>query len=557
MSIIDSFDFVGEDLRKRKFLLPERIVQVNGEVKDVEKLLDKKPLQIGLGEPSVTEFVNSGNGEKASVILDFGREIHGGIRLLVGINKGEEKYPQIKITFGESLSEVCSEVGADTSTNDHSPRQFTVPLPLLSDTTWGETGFRFVKIEVLTDNIIFKLKSALAVFIYRDYEYLGDFKCDDEEINKIYDVAAYTVHLCLQNMVWDGIKRDRLVWIGDMMIETQAVRDLFGHIDLVEESLEYVRDQTPLPGWMNNMASYSLWWVLILHDWYKATGNIEFLRRQTDYLNGLMRQLCDNVKPDGETTLPGYFLDWPTNGNPKSVAAVRSLMKMTFIAGIELCDILGLVEAAELSKVALDNLAKRTLDGGDIKQVVAVQSLADDTDSALAADIIEKDGIKGFSTFMGYHLTAALAKADRHGSALKLMKEYYSEMLKKGATTFFEDYASEWSDNSSAVATLPKDGEKDLHADFGAFCYLGLRHSFCHGWAGGPVPYLTEHVLGVSVLEPGCKSLSIKPHLDGLKWVKGKFPTPYGIVSIEHKLNSDGKVETTVDAPKEVKVIVG
>ncbi len=556
MSIIDSFDFVGEDTRKRKFLLPKRIVQVSGEVNGVEKLLDKKPLQIGLGEPSVTEFVNSGNGEKASVILDFGREIHGGIRLLVGINKGEEKYPQIKLTFGESLSEVCSEVGADTSTNDHSARQFTVPLPLLSDTTWGETGFRFVKIEVLTDNIIFKLKSALAVFVYRDYEYLGDFKCDDEEINKIYDVAAYTVHLCLQNMVWDGIKRDRLVWIGDMMIETMAVRDLFGRIDLVEESLEYVRDQTPLPGWMNNMASYSLWWILILHDWYKATGNIEFLRRQKDYLDGLMRQLCDNVKPDGETALPGYFLDWPTNGNPKSMAAVRSLMKMTFIAGIELCDILGLTEAAELSKIALENLAKRTLDGGDIKQVVAVQSLADDMDSSLAADIIEKDGIKGFSTFMGYHLTAALAKAERHGSALKLMKEYYSEMLKKGATTFFEDYSSEWSAHSSTVATLPKDGEKDLHADFGAFCYLGLRHSFCHGWAGGPVPYLTEHVLGVSVLEAGCKTLSIKPHLDGLKWVKGKFPTPYGIVSIEHKLNLHGKVETSVNAPKEVKIVL-
>lgn len=44
---------------------------------------------------------------------------------------------------------------------------------------------------------------------------------------------------------------------------------------------------------------------------------------------------------------------------------------------------------------------------------------------------------------------------------------------------------------------------KDLHADFGAYCYKGLRHSLSHGWSCGPAHFLSERVLGVSFPEPG------------------------------------------------------
>ena len=555
MSFINTLDFVGEDTRKRKFLLPKAVVKTSGTVNDPDNLLIKKPLQIGLSEPCVTELVST-ETETASIVLDFGCEMHGGIRLLVANFPKDVPYPEVRITFGESLSEVESVVGQDTSTNDHSTRQFTVPIPCYSDTEWGQTGFRFVKIELMSKNAKIRLKAALAVFVYHDLEYKGDFECDDPEVNKIFDTAAYSVHLCMQHMVWDGIKRDRLVWIGDMMIETMTVRDLFGRVELVEKSLDFVRDQTPLPKWMNTFPTYSMWWVLILHDWFKATGNIEYLNKQKDYLNGLVKQFCDNVTDEGKMTFPFYFLDWPTRDNPKTPASIKGLLKMTLNAGIELLNKLNLPETVQLAEKCIDRLNSYPMDGGDIKQIVAVQSLAGDIDPDAAADIIENGGINGFSTFMGYHLLAALAKADRYESALKLMKSYYGEMLKKGATTFFEDYDCEWSENSSTISTEPQDGQRDIHGDFGNYCYKGFRHSFCHGWSAGPVPYLFEHVLGISIEDEGCKTLRIKPHLSGLKWAKGKFPTPFGVVSltVEHINGSD--VVTDIDMPECVKIIL-
>ena len=165
-------------------------------------------------------------------------------------------------------------------------------------------------------------------------------------------------------------------------------------------------------------------------------------------------------------------------------------------------------------------------DSGEIKQIAAVMALAGDMDADTAADIIENNGIKDFSTFMGYHLLAALGTAGRYGSAITLMKQYYGQLFKKGATSFWEDYDSSWSDGSGDITHEPTPDEKDIHGDFGAYCYQGFRHSFCHGWAAGPVPYLTEYVLGISITEPGCRTLKITPHLDGLTWAKGTFPSP-------------------------------
>ena len=42
-------------------------------------------------------------------------------------------------------------------------------------------------------------------------EYRGSFKCNDEELNRIWEVGAYTMHLTTREFFIDGIKRDRWV----------------------------------------------------------------------------------------------------------------------------------------------------------------------------------------------------------------------------------------------------------------------------------------------------------------------------------------------------------
>ena len=123
-----------------------------------------------------------------------------------------------------------------------------------------------------------------------------------------------------------------------------------------------------------------------------------------------------------------------------------------------------------------------------------------------------------------------------------------------GETTFWEDFDLGWVDDSATSDEIVPEGKKDIHGDFGAYCYLGFRHSLCHGWASGPTPWMMHHILGITLEESGYKEISINPHLGKLDWAKGSYPTPYGIISISLTKDKEGKTIVDVDAPKEIKI---
>ena len=118
-------------------------------------------------------------------------------------------------------------------------------------------------------------------------------------------------------------------------------------------------------------------------------------------------------------------------------------------------------------------------------------------------------------------------------------------------------FHTDWlKEDVAPITELVPAGKKDIHGDFGAYCYQGFRHSLCHGWASGPTAWLSQHVLGVEIVEPGYKVVRINPNLGNLEWVEGAVPTPYGDIKISHRKDADGKVVSKVDAPSGVTVIM-
>ena len=149
----------------------------------------------------------------------------------------------------------------------------------------------------------------------------------------------------------------------------------------------------------------------------------------------------------------------------------------------------------------------------------------------------------------------AQAAAQDYAGALDMLRAYWGGMLRLGATTFWEDFDLRWMENAAPIDRLPRAGEIDVHATYGKHCYRGFRHSLCHGWASGPTAWLTRFVLGVEILEPGCKKIRVCPHLDGLDWAKGSYPTPFGVIKLEHKRLPDGSIRTAVQAPPEIELV--
>ena len=540
---------------KREYITATKIVAEEN-VENSKTVLKDAPRQV-MAVSSVSDVDCIIIKKGGYIVLDFGRELQGGIVVSVlGASLGDAggaKGVPLHITFGESVMEALSTIGYKNAVNDHSVRDFTVDTTVLSTQHFGNTGFRFVRLEALECDINFSCIQAFCEM--DDLPYIGEFECDDERLNEIWRVGAYTMNLNMQEYIWDGIKRDRLVWAGDINPEIHTIASVFGNVDIVNRSLDLLRDFTPPDKWMNTIVSYTMWWIINHRDWYMYTGNLEYLSQQKDYLfkvaENIMNLLDENN--EYEPSIHSY-IDWSAKDKPQEWAGLRAVTVMSLEAAADIANALGEKALAEKYIARKNQIAHYKLEDYEkIKQITAICSLAGLVDLDYGADIIEKDGANGFSTFMGYYAIQVLAKTDRMDKALDIIRQYWGGMLDMGATTFWEDFDIEWTKNASPITEVVPEGKKDIHGDFGKYCYTQFRHSLCHGWASGPTAFMSQYVLGIFPAEPGFKKVKISPQLGNLKWAKGKFPTPYGVISVEHKVGDNGVV-TEFDLPSEIEI---
>jgi hypothetical protein len=542
---------------KEFYVSPTRILWTSDHgVQNAASLLRPRPGQAVLSEPQPPCVLTSvTNANTAGVLLDFGRELQGHVEIFTPMLPG--KTPRrVRVRFGESASEAMAELGEKGAQNDHALRDQIVKLPWLGKIRVGPSGFRFVRVDAEPGPFV-AISQVRAVHQMRDLTQTGSFRCDDERLNRIWQVGAYTVQLNMQDYLWDGIKRDRLVWIGDMHPEVSTINAVFGFNEVVPRSLDLTRDLTPPSEWMNGISSYSMWWVLIHEQWWLHYGERDYLEKQKPYLQVLLKKLAGLIGDDGRERIDGMrFLDWPSSPNQQGVTAgLQALLVMTLESGDRLMTQLGDKDTARLCALAAARGRKVVPDVNGSKSGAALLVLANMKDAKQTAnEVLKAGGAKDISTFYGFYVLKALAKAGETDAALDIIRTYWGAMLDRGATTFWEDFNLEWLEGSSRIDELVPSGKKDLHGDYGAYCYEGFRHSLCHGWASGPTAWLSQYVLGVQPLAPGCKRVLVAPQLGNLKWVEGTYPTPLGPIKLRHERQPDGSVHSKIEAPPGVEI---
>ncbi|MCW1925724.1 hypothetical protein OKA05_24415 [Luteolibacter arcticus] len=520
-------------------------------VENPDNLFQPKSGQAMLTEVAPPLVLNPGAG----IVIDFGAEISGSVELFTTMTQGKDM-PSVRVRFGESFTESMAELGARGAQNDHALRDQTVKLPWLGKTSIGPSAFRFVRLDNVDPKIPLLLGEIHAILTLRDIPYLGSFRCSDERLNRIWQTAAYTVHLNMQEYLWDGIKRDRLVWLGDMHPEVSVINAVFGANEVVPKSLDLIRDRTPVTEWMNGISSYSMWWVLIHEEWHRHHGDLAYLKQQQDYLDQLLRRLTTYVDADGRETLDGMrFLDWPTFENKTAVhEGLQAMMVLTMDSGARIMSLLGDAESAALCSETAARLRKHQPEASGRKSPAALLALAGLLDAnQVAEQTLKRNGPADLSTFYGFYVLNALAKSGDIDTAIDFISKYWGGMLDHGATTFWEDFDLAWTENAGRIDGPVPAGKKDLHGDFGAHCYLGFRHSLCHGWAGGPAAWLSRQVLGIEPASPGFSEVHIRPQLGPLAWAEGTYPTPKGVIRVRHERKEDGSIESKIDLPPGVR----
>lgn len=547
-------DCYDTDPRVRRYCVPVRVLKTYCSVSGSENLLIQRPSQIPLATPADWKpCILKGKG--AAVLVDFGCEYHGSARIYVQYVNAPAGRADLRIRFGESATEAVTPVGKKGSTNDHANRDMVMNVGSWSANETNATGYRFLYVELL-DEAEIGLYMLQGVVIQRDMPQRGSFRCNDSVINDIYDTSAYTAFLCSQEYLWDGIKRDRLIWCGDMYPSALTLSAVFGDTPVLRESMDMQKRITPSDQWMNGMSAYTLWWILSHEQIYTISGDLDYLKQQAQYIAEVTKNAASYLDEDGSEHLPGAFLDWPNNENKPAVhAGQQALVKRAMEAAARILDICGRPEDAAFCSAQAKKAAGAKVDPNGSKQAAALMSLWGLADPAVIdREVLTPGGAHGYSTFLGYGTLAAKSLAGNTSGALDDMKAYWGRMLELGATTFWEDFNLDWAENACRIDELVPEGANDIHADHGAYCYTGLRHSFCHAWASGPAPYLAEYVLGIRPVEPGCTRCIVKPDLGTLNWAEGSYPTPRGEIRVRAERQKDGSIRTTAEAPEGIEL---
>ncbi|MGH7237784.1 MAG: amylo-alpha-1,6-glucosidase, partial [Candidatus Saccharimonadales bacterium] len=235
-----------------------------------------------------------------SLFVDFGKETFGYLKLQGLTGKG-----LISVYYGESPDEAKDTARCELTD------EVTIPSRHPADYTFkGSRAFRYVTIHC-GDNV--SINNVSMLYEYSPVKQRGSFSCSDPEINKIWNVAAYTLHLNTSEFFIDGIKRDRWVWSGDAYQSYLMNYYLFFDSPEVTHTLMALRGKDPVTSHINTIMDYSFYWFLGINDYYQYTGDKTFIRQVYPRMQSMMDFCLKRRDKDGLVQgLPGdwVFIDW-------------------------------------------------------------------------------------------------------------------------------------------------------------------------------------------------------------------------------------------------------
>jgi len=468
--------------------------------------------------------------EHQSVLVDFGRETFGYIKLHGLKGKGT-----VTAWYGESEEE--AKAGRDADTWD----VFRISQPNTADFVSDRSkAFRFVR---LTWDGDIGFDDVSMLYEYNPLEYKGSFRCSDENINKIWDVSAYTLHLSSREFFLDGIKRDRWLWSGDAYQSYLMNYYLFFDNPLVKRTTWALRGNDPVETHINTILDYSFYWFIGIYDYYLYTGDKEFVRQIYPKMLSLMDFCLNRQNAEGMVEgLPGdwVFIDWADISKDGEVC-IEQLLLCRSLETMSLCaEIMNDAEKAREYRDMADELKKKIICiFWDSSQKALVHSRKDgklDTKVtkyanmfALSFDYLndqQKDDVKHHvllndqiqkitTPYMRFYELEALCRIGQQKHVLQEIRDYWGGMLQLGATSFWEAYD-------------PTESGLQHYAMYGR----PFGKSLCHAWGASPIYLFGRYYLGVSPTSPGYQTYLVEPELGGLQWMKGKVPTPNGNIEI-------------------------
>lgn len=466
---------------------------------------------------------------ECSLMFDFGRVSAGWLEFDSDDLSGEVEM---------SISEYNLPAETNTTMVKHS-KKTTVPVKYgnsyrleLNDQLYE--GVRFGWIHIRKFNRPFVIKQVRLVCQVKPTNYEGSFNCNDATLNKIWYTGAYTVKLNFLKDYFGAIlmdRGDRYSWTGDAHISQYASLLAFGNYDFVKENLVRTANDA------NGIASYSLYWVQSLVDFYNFTNDKMLFEK---YLLNACGKLDSAYINWGKNPKLGFYgwderlgAGFETPDCEENQLAYKMLAMGTCRTFGDALKSFGKPELANKyyryvneKAIVLRADAQWFSKLGLHSAADAVNARVPDNKEQLSiwnAAFSNRLNNISFSPFNQYFVIRAMANMNKYSEALTAVDDCWGGQIRNGATTSYEIFHPSW--NSAQKPFAPP-----VNMQYGFT-------SLTHPWSAGATRWLSEEILGVKPSSPGFSTFIFQPHLSAeVNSVAGTVPTPFGKIAVAFDL---------------------
>ncbi len=404
------------------------------------------------------------------------------------------------------------------------------------------------------EHITYKIPKDVTVIslMYRetgyDSSFSGDFKCDDEFLNSLWQKSLRTLYVTMRDNFMDCPDRERAQWWGDVtseMIMTMYSLDSNSYLLYqkgVEAMLSHV-DETnvlqtvvPISGDYFELPVQQLAGIVGFLTYYEYTGDKTFVEKvydaSVDYLK--LWEIGENnlvVHREGSW-------DWPDWGSKADMTAIENAWVYYALSSVEkMADVIGEDKDISFITERKNAIAKgyKTLWTEDgFKSEDAKKP--DDRANALAvlAGLAKKEQYstvknvltttKNSSPYMEYYVLEALCKMGEYDAAKSRIKERYEGMM-------CEDYSTLWEFWDS---------------------WRGTKN---HAWSGGPLVIMSKYFAGVTPLEAGYEKVKIEPQYALSDNISCTVPSVKGLITLNYE-KADGSYVVELNIPQGMDTVL-
>ena len=361
-----------------------------------------------------------------------------------------------------------------------------------------------------------------------DSSFCGDFTCDDEFLNSLWQKSLRTLYVTMRDNFMDCPDRERAQWWGDVtseMIMTmysmdsnsyllyqKGVQTMLSHID----DTKVLQTVVPISGDYFELPVQQLAGIVGFMTYYEYTGDKAFIEKvynaSIDYLK--LWEIGENnlvVHREGSW-------DWPDWGDKADMTAIENAWVYYALSVTEeMARILGKNEDISFITERKETISKgyKTLWTEEGFKSEDAKN-PDDRANALAvlsglATKEQYDTIKNVLTttknsspYMEYYVLEALCKMGEYELARDRIKDRYEGMVSADYSTLWEFWDA----------------------------WRGTKN---HAWSGGPLVIMSKHFAGITPLSAGYEKVKIDPQYTLSDNMNCTVPSVKGLITLNYE----------------------